>query len=128
MTDYELVDSFMSHINLVMTFFLAFITVTSAFLVAVHLAGSGLSSRLITILSSLYSITSIFLIYGTFSVFRIVASIYAQIREQVSWHPVASEASWMVLVTSWGMTLVMVLLFVSSLLYLKYVRGVSSDL
>jgi hypothetical protein len=55
MSDYELVDAFMRHVGVIMVFFMAFLSATSAFLVVVHLAAAAIPKLLVRVTVTVYT-------------------------------------------------------------------------
>ena len=120
MTEYELVDAFMNHVGLGMTFFMAFLSATSAFLVAAYLAGSELPVVLARIIVAIYSLASVFLIFS----FQRIGNIMLDIREQMhgitEWHTAVYEQQWVIPSAVWLAVVVMSLVFVGSIWFFQH--------
>ena len=129
MSAYELTDAFMNHVQLGMTFFMAFLSATSAFLMVAYLAGCNLPSYLAKVVVSIYTLASIFLIFS----FHRISSIFIAIRDEMhgiaNWHPAVYEPQAIIQVVQWLVVVIMILLYLSSLWYFHHVRinGVLPD-
>ena len=123
MTAYELTDAFMNHVQLGMTFFMAFLSATSAFLMVAYIAGSKLPAYLAKVVLAIYTLASIFLIFS----FHRVSSIFIAIREEMhgkaNWHPAVYEPQAIIHVVQWLVVAIMTLLYLSSLWYYWHVRN-----
>ncbi len=64
MSEFEVADLFASYLSITVTFFMAFVSVTSAMLVASYFASNVIPTRLATVVIFIYTISSIFLIGG----------------------------------------------------------------
>ena len=61
-SEYELLDAFESHLGTAVTFFVAYISATSTFLVVAYLAAEDLRAFVANLVAALYSLSSIFLL------------------------------------------------------------------
>ena len=91
MTDYELADLLVSQIDSFLSFFMAFVSLTSAFLIAAYFGSEKLRGSLTVLITGLYSLSSIFLIMVTQRMAATLIAIRDQMGESLSWHPVYSE-------------------------------------
>ncbi len=60
MSQYELVDLWITHLTLAMTVFVAFLSATSAFLIVAHFKGKELRQALYWIITALYCVSAVF--------------------------------------------------------------------
>jgi len=60
MSQYELVDLWIAHLNFAMTVFVAFLSSTTAMLIVAHLKGSELQQSLYRIVTALYCVAVVF--------------------------------------------------------------------
>ena len=94
MTAFELTTLFASHLELLITILMAFISVTSAFLVALYFMDSKLGTILKILIAGLYILSSLFLI----GVFQRTSDLLIQIRTnltaKVIWHTASTESEW----------------------------------
>ena len=60
MSQYELADLWISHLNFAMTVFVAFLSATSALLIVAHLKGRYLQQSLYRIVTALYIVSAVF--------------------------------------------------------------------
>ena len=60
MSQYELADLWISHLNFAMTVFVAFLSATSALLIVAHLKGRDLQQSLYRIVTALYIVSAVF--------------------------------------------------------------------
>ena len=91
MTDYELADLLVSQIDSFLSFFMAFVSLTSAFLIAAYFGSEKLRGSLTVLITGLYSLSSIFLIMVTQRMAATLIAIRDQMGESLSWHPAYSE-------------------------------------
>ena len=94
MTAFELTTLFASHLELLITILMAFISVTSAFLVALYFMDSKLGTILKILIAGLYILSSLFLI----GIFQRTSDLLIQIRTnltaKVIWHTASAESEW----------------------------------
>ena len=94
MTAFELTTLFASHLELLITILMAFISVTSAFLVALYFMDNKLGTILKILIAGLYILSSLFLI----GVFQRTSDLLIQIRTnltaKVIWHTASTESEW----------------------------------
>ncbi len=118
MTDYELLDLLISHMELVHVYFLSFISATSAFLVVAHSAAKKLSSAIVKIAVTLYLFTTIFFIANFQRSFTITINVRDQISNaQLSWYATVYEPQWIMPSTMWIGVFIMLILSVASTWY-----------
>ena len=60
MSQYELVDLWITHLNFAMTVFVAFLSATSALLIVAHFKGKELQQPLYKIITALYCVAAVF--------------------------------------------------------------------
>ncbi|MDA0821185.1 MAG: hypothetical protein O3C28_02020 [Proteobacteria bacterium] len=122
MTDYELADIFVTHAQVLLTYFMGFISATSALLVVAHVTGSTLPAALVRVVIAIYTITSVFLIASFQRLSAVVLGIRGQMGESLNWHAVVHEDPRILeLLTSIGV-FAMVVIYVSGIWYLLRVR------
>ena len=123
MSEYELTDSFLNHVELSMTYFMAYLSATSAFLAVAYLAGSAIPPILARVVLAVYSLASIYLIVA----FQRITEIYIGVREEmrglVEWHPAVYEQPWLIPTVAWGAVAVMAMLYISTVWYFMHVRA-----
>ena len=94
MTQFELADLFANHFALSLSIFTAFISATSALLVATYFASHSISSKLARVIIVIYIASAVFFI----TAFQRNADILVRIRslfdESMSWHTAAAEPVW----------------------------------
>jgi hypothetical protein len=122
MSDYELADLFVTHVQVLLTYFMGFISATSALLVVAHVTGSTLPAALVRVVIAIYTITSIFMIASFQRLSIVILGIRDQMGESLSWHAVVQEDPWILkLLTSIGVV-AMVVIYTSGIWYLLKVR------
>ena len=62
MSQYELVDLWITHLTLAMTVFVAFLSATTAFLIVAHIKGPELRQSLYRIVTTLYCVAVVFFV------------------------------------------------------------------
>ena len=127
MSDYELVDIFNSNVEVLLALFMAFVSATSAFLVVAYLAAKELSSFLLKVAISLYSITSFLLMGIAERQGAVLIGIRNQMGESLSWHPAVYETQWIMPTLFRSVVIVMALLYASSIWYFFHARNVAND-
>lgn len=117
MSAFEITDLFATHVTITVTIFMAFVSITSALLVATYFAGHVISSTLARVIIIIYSTSSIFLITAFQRTSDVLIRIRAQFDENMSWHTAASEPIW-ILPTAVGIgTLTLIGISVGSIWY-----------
>ena len=94
MSTFEITDLFATHITLTITIFMAFVSITSALLVATYFASNIISSTLARIVIIIYSTSSIFLISAFQRTSDVLIRLRGQFDESMSWHTASSEPTW----------------------------------
>ena len=122
MSEYELTELFGQHVELLMTFFMVYVSVTSAFLAAIYLVGDSVSRFLVNIVFVLYTLAALFLTFMTFQVGGVVHAIQGEMREVLKWHPAAAELPWLVPVSIRFLVGLMVAIYLSCIAYFFYAR------
>ena len=122
MSDYELADLFLAQTSAVMTYFMNFISVTSALLAVGYFAGKSLPSGLARAVVWIYAISSVVIITGTNRNLANVAAIRDQMGSGLKWHKALADPAWFMPAMIWGTTLSMVAIFLAALWYFSYVR------
>ncbi len=123
MSGYELLDAFDSHLASVISFFVAYISATSAFLVVAYLAAPRLPSLVARLVVGLYSLTAVFFLM----IFQRHWTSMLTIRDQMgdaglSWYPAVYEPPWVLPTAMWVGVIVMSILYVGSVWYFVSAR------
>ena len=117
MTAFELTTLFASHLELLITILMAFISVTSAFLVALYFINSKLGAILKILIAGLYILSSLFLI----GVFQRTSDLLIQIRTnltaKVIWHTASTESEWILPAFLGAGLILQILLFLGAMGY-----------
>ena len=117
MTAFELTTLFASHLELLITILMAFISVTSAFLVALYFMDSKLGTILKILIAGLYILSSLFLI----GVFQRTSDLLIQIRTnltaKVIWHTASIESEWILPAFLGAGLILQILLFLGAMGY-----------
>ena len=123
MTEFELTDAFTSNLDVVMTFFMAYLSATSAFLAVAYVAGPKIPGTLSTLVVSVYSLASTFLIFSFQRQAAVIVAIGEQMRALgVSWHPAVYQPVWVVETAAWLAVAMMSLLFAASMWFYLHVK------
>ena len=123
MSEYELTDSFLNHVELSMTYFMAYLSATSAFLAVAYVAGSEIPRILARVVLAIYSLASVYLIFAFQRITAIYASVRDEMRELVEWHPAVYEPPWVIPTVAWTAIAVMAMLYISTIWYFMHVRA-----
>ena len=117
MTVFELTTLFASHLELLITILMAFISVTSAFLVALYFMDNKLGTILKILIAGLYILSSLFLI----GVFQRTSDLLIQIRTnltaKVIWHTASTESEWILPAFLGAGLILQILLFLGAMGY-----------
>ena len=117
MTVFELTTLFASHLELLITILMAFISLTSAFLVALYFMDSKLGTILKILIAGLYILSSLFLI----GVFQRTSDLLIQIRTnltaKVIWHTASTESEWILPAFLGAGLILQILLFLGAMGY-----------
>ena len=118
MSGYELLDAFDSHLSSVISFFVAYISATSAFLVVGYLAAKDLPALVARLAISLYSLTAIFFLAVFQRHWTSLLTIRSQMRDAgLVWYPAVYEPQWIIPTTLWTGVFVMAVLYAGSIWY-----------
>ena len=118
MTDYEFIDAFVLHMNLVQMYFISFISATSAFLVVAHLAAKELPATMVRLAIGLYVFTSIYFLANFQRAFSITIAVRERMVESnLTWYPAVSEPQWVMPSVMWIGASVMLVLSIVSIWY-----------
>ena len=118
MTNYETLDAFTSHMDLVHVYFASFISATSAFLVVVHIASKQLPKLISNLAVALYAFTSIFFIVNFQRSFTMTIGVRDYMtNSNISWYPAVLEPRWIMPTTMWIGVFVMTVLTAGSIWY-----------
>ena len=128
MTNYESLDAFTSHMNLVHVYFASFISVTSAFLVVVHMASKRLPKVIANLVLALYVFASIFFLVNFQRSFTMTIGVRDYMTSSnMSWYPAVTEPKWIMPSTMWVGVTVMTALAAGAIWYFfsrkKMLRG-----
>lgn len=92
MNEYQLLDLFDSYLNTTFTFFVSYISGTSAFLAVAYIAGKKLPSFAARLIIGLYSLASLFFLIAFQRNWTAVISIRGQMTDaNLAWSPAVSE-------------------------------------
>ena len=128
MTDFELADLLVSHLEALLGFLTAFVSLTSAFLVAAFFGEGRLSKLLARLTAGIYSLAAIFFIFVTQRIGSIMAGIQAQMGESLAWHPAAYEPESILLVTRWFLVFAMTCAYLFSMWYFfRHIKPGAAD-
>ena len=91
-SDYDLIDLWVTHMNFLVALFVAFLSATSAFLVVANLKGKELPASLSRLVIYLYCVASIFFIGFMGKVAEGIFNLRGQMHEAgLSWYVVVYE-------------------------------------
>jgi len=124
MSQYELVDLWITHLNFAMTVFVAFLSATSALLIVAHLKGKDLQPLLYRIITALYSVAAVFFLLLFAKTLEGALDIRGQMHmADLDWYNTVYEPQIIApSILTIGL-LVQVMLAVGSLLYFRSTRS-----
>lgn len=118
MTNYEALDAFTSHMDLVHVYLASFVSVTSAFLVVVHIASRRLPRLISNLAVALYGFASIFFLVNFQRSFTMTIGVRDYMtRADMLWYPAVREPQWIMPFTMWIGVIVMSVLAAGSIWY-----------
>lgn len=91
MTNFEMAELINTQIELFLTFFMSFLSMTSAFLVAAYFGSEKLKGLISGLIIGLYTMGSFFLIFLSERMAATMIAIRDQMGESMSWHPAYFE-------------------------------------
>ena len=92
MSQYELVDLWITHLTLAMTVFVAFLSATTAFLIVAHFKGSELRRSLYRIVTTLYCVAVVFFVLMYAKTLEAAIDIRGQaILADMDWYNIVYE-------------------------------------
>jgi hypothetical protein len=119
MTEFESSNLFAYYISINITFFMSFISATSALLVAAYFSGRVIPSRLAAVVIFVYVSTSFFLIGGFQRTAKVIEDIRAELPD---WHTAASEPLWILPTITGVGTVTMIFIAIAACWYFQYAR------
>jgi hypothetical protein len=117
MSEFELTDALSTQISLAITFFMAYLSTTSAYLAVTYVAGNELPRSLARTILAIYVLAAYFLVISFQRVLTFAIAIQDKMATSVDWHPVAHEPAWLLPTSMWIIVSVMVMLSVASIWY-----------
>ena len=118
MTEYEIADLLISHTETILAFFMAFVSLTSAALLAAYFGAGILPRILLRIVAGLYSLGAILLIGVVERIGAVSRGSQSQMDDSMSWHPAIAGPSWVMPFTTNFMVVAMFATYICTLWYL----------
>ncbi|MGD9603449.1 MAG: hypothetical protein AB7O21_06110 [Gammaproteobacteria bacterium] len=123
MTEYELTNAFLSHAGLLLTYFMAFVSATSALLVVAYFAGTNLPVLLSRVVVGIYASTSLFLMTSFQRQSALFLAVREQMRPHVDWHTAVTEPAWILPTMLWLGLATMLAVFAGGIWYFYAARN-----
>ena len=118
MNEYGLLDAFNQHLGTTVSFFVSYISATSAFLVVAYLAGKQLPPIVAKLAIGLYSLTAVFFMALFQRHWTSLMSVRDKMHDMdLSWYPAVYESQWFMPITMWIGVMVMAVLYAGSVWY-----------
>ena len=128
MTDSEALAAFTSHMDLVHVYLASFISVTSPFLVVVHIASSRLPRLISNLAVALYVFASIFFLVNFQRSFTMTIGVRDYMTNaDMAWYPAVTEPQWIMPFAMWLGVIVMTVLAAGSVWYYLVKRRRQDD-
>ena len=129
MTIFELAELINTQVGLFLTFFMSFLSLTSAFLVAAYFGSEKLRGSIAVLVTGLYSMGSFFLITLSERMAATMIAIRDQMGVSMAWHPAYSEPEFLMPFILRFAIFLMICAYLGSIWYfLKYtVQTASTD-
>lgn len=129
MTDFELVTIFVEFVNTAWIIFGTFVSIVFAFIVASHLAARQLSSRLVSLVITLYTLVAFWSIWGISMQVSSISAVAGEMRRRLNegnssleWLPVLGMSDSMSTLVPYLITLLVVVVYLGSLVFFFYQR------
>ena len=129
MTDYELLTILIEFINIVWLIFATFVSIVFAFIVASHLVAKKLTSRVVSLVITLYTLVALWAVWGiSVNAFAISATADEMKRRlledssSLGWLPMLEMPDFMRSTVPYLITLMVLVVYVGSLIFFFYQR------
>lgn len=123
MNDFELLYLFNYYLDTTFTFFVTYISATSAFLAVAYISGKNLPSFFASLVITLYSLTSIFFLISFQRNWLSLIGLRNQMNDAtLNWFPAVYEPHILLYIAMWIGVVVMSLLYVGSVWYFVTIR------
>ena len=122
MSVFEISSLFATHVTMVVNIFMAFVSITSALLVATYFAGHIITLTLTRVVITIYVTSSIFPITTFQRTADVLINIRAEFDKTMSWHTAASEPAWILPMAAGVGTFTLVAISAGSIWYFFEVR------
>jgi len=123
MTEYELADAFLDQTGSLLTYFMAFVSATSALLIVSYFTGANLPVRLSRVVIGIYASTSVFLIVSVQRQSSLILVLREKMQTGLSWHTAVTEPQWVLPSMLWLGFITMVAIFISAIWYFYIARN-----
>ncbi len=124
MSQYELVDLWITHLTLAMTVFVAFLSATTAFLIVAHFKGPELRQSLYRIVTTLYGVAVVFFVLMYAKTLEAAIDIRGQAKlADMDWYNIVYEPQMIAPFIFTTGFIVQVILAIGSVWYFKSTRN-----
>ncbi len=129
MTDYELLTIFIEFVNTTWTIFATYVSIVFAFIVASHLVARQLTSRVVSLVITLYSLVAVWSVWGismnAISISATVGEMKRRLLEggsSLGWLPIVETPDFMRSIIPFLITLLALVVYVGSIVFFFYQR------
>ena len=122
MTEFELAEIFISYVEMALTYFMAFISATSAIVVVAHMVGGEMTRALANVVILIYTVASLYLGASFERVTNAVIVIRDQMDPTLTWHPAVTEPQWVLKILYWSGVGATIVLYTTAMWYFFHVR------
>ena len=129
MTDYELLTILIEFINIVWTIFATYVSIVFAFIVASHLVAKKLTSRVVSLVITLYTLVALWSVWGiSMNSFAISATTgelkrrFVEGDSSLGWLPILEMPDSMRSTVPFLITLLVFVVYVGSIIFFFYQR------
>jgi hypothetical protein len=123
MSQFEVADLFVSYLAITITIFVAFVSTTSAILVAAYFTKGSIPNKLAWVVIVIYSTSSIFLIGAFQRTSEVLVALRVQMQEIALWHTAVAEAAWVLPTLTTIATVTMLVIAIGAIWYFQYSRS-----
>ncbi len=129
MTDYELLTIFIEFVNTTWTIFATYVSIVFAFIIASHLVASQLTSRVVSLVITLYTLVAVWSVWGismnAISISATVGEMKRRLLEggsSLGWLRIVETPDFMRSIIPFLITLLALVVYVGSIVFFFYQR------
>ena len=129
MTDYEMLSGLTELINTLWTIFTVYVSIVFAVLVAGYIAAAKLTSRMVSLIITLYTLVALWALLGLNRTSLTITALTAEIQRAVleegsslGWHPVTTTPDFVFVALPFGISVLAIVAYVGSIIFFLHQR------